>query len=61
MIDDLSKDYQDLTDRIGEKWAELQTVQKLALKAVLDQAKAVIEGKVLLAERRKIERRGTHV
>lgn len=43
MIDDLSREYQDLTDKIGERWNGLTTMQKLALKALLDQAGAVLD------------------
>lgn len=43
MIDDLTSDYRDLTDLIGDRWHTLDTMRKLALKALLDQAKCVIE------------------
>ena len=43
MIDELSNDYQDLKDKIAERWNGFDTAQKYALKAILDQARAVID------------------
>lgn len=52
MIDELHDDYQDLTDLIGERWNGLITQEKLALKALLDQARCILE-------RRKSDRRAS--